>query len=88
MNLHIIQKQVDALDLCLSYTHEHDPLIITSRFLSELIMNPKCIEGRKVFILQNDLEASGLSNRLNHFNIINYPEFIELSLTYNKVVTW
>ncbi|RLV58667.1 hypothetical protein D5018_16220 [Parashewanella curva] len=88
MNLHIIQKQTDALSLCLSYTNQGDPLVITSNHLYHLLRDPLSVSERQVFILDSDLEASGLKTQLKNYEVISYKQFIELSLICNKVVTW
>lgn len=41
-----------------------------------------------IFVLQEDLQARHLENSLVNSKIIDYQEFVELSIFHNKVVSW
>ncbi len=43
----------------------------------------------KIFVLEDDHIARGLQNKLlNNIIIINYPQFVELTIQHNKIISW
>jgi tRNA 2-thiouridine synthesizing protein B len=46
-------------------------------------------EGVRLYVLQEDLAARGISDRIcPDFNRIDYREFVALTLQYSKLVNW
>ncbi len=46
-------------------------------------------QGVKLYALLGDVKARGISARLNPaFTLIDYPEFVHLSASYQRVQSW
>ncbi|SDK37637.1 tRNA 2-thiouridine synthesizing protein B [Ferrimonas sediminum] len=46
-------------------------------------------EARPCYVLKEDLQARGLLNRiLAPITVIDYPQFVDLTLQYDKVQAW
>jgi tRNA 2-thiouridine synthesizing protein B len=41
-----------------------------------------------VYVLKEDAQARGVAVESDNIQLINYAEFVELSLEYEKVMSW
>lgn len=89
--LHII-KSVAALDDAMAlYSEQDDVLLIEDAVYAA---NPQHkafskVKGPSMFALQSDIEARGMSNRINpSIEVIGYAGFVELTAKQAKSLTW
>ncbi|QDE31072.1 sulfurtransferase complex subunit TusB [Shewanella polaris] len=102
MILHHIQTSAmtdDALTTCLRYIHPTDSVLLSSDAVNCLLQThwQQALADVKLFVLQDDVIARGLMDRLmitfannttSSFDIIDYSQFVEQSLLHDKVITW
>ncbi|MCL1076866.1 sulfurtransferase complex subunit TusB [Parashewanella spongiae] len=93
MDIHFIQtslNQDNALELCLKYKNDDDLIILAGSAVSGLLQKQwqRKLLNIDVKILSDDIMAQGLAEKLKHFDAINYQQFIEQTLKYNKVISW
>ncbi len=93
MDIHFIQSalnQDNALELCLKYKNDNDLIILADSAISGLLQKKWQIKlmGVNLKILSEDTESQGLIEKLKHFESVNYKQFIEHTLKYNKVMSW
>ncbi|WP_350433167.1 sulfurtransferase complex subunit TusB [Shewanella sp. H8] len=102
MILHHIQTSAmtdDALTTCLRYMHPTDSVLLSSDAVNCLLQTQwqQALTDVKLFVLQDDVVARGLVDRLmiifannttSSFDIIDYSQFVEQSLLHDKVITW
>ncbi|WP_435807354.1 sulfurtransferase complex subunit TusB [Shewanella psychromarinicola] len=101
MILHHIQTSTmsdDALNTCLRYIHPTDSILLSSDAVNCLLQTQwqQRLANIKLFVLQDDVVARGLFERLmmlanktaSSFDIIDYSQFVEQSLLHDKVITW
>lgn len=80
-----------ALDHCLQRIHATDGLLLTQDAVyglmdKELSTNLQQLEA--VFVLKEDAEARGIEIEPSTIQLINYEQFVELCLKYEKVISW
>lgn len=97
MILHIIRQSSTAhqgLHQCLKYKQAGDGIL----FISDGVLN-LCLQqnipllntaelSNKLFVLDSDLTARNLSIHELDVKQISYQEFVELTLQYEKTLTW
>ncbi|MGB0894348.1 MAG: DsrH/TusB family sulfur metabolism protein [Parashewanella sp.] len=101
MDIHFIQtsqSKDNALQLCLRYINDNDLIILAGSALHCLQKGfpvdtwkfGNDIDFRKlnIKVLAEDAKSIAVSIRSFPFEQISYAEFIELSLTYKKVISW
>ena len=96
MILHTINKNNGALHRCLSLISDEDAvLLIEDGVYAALIskenqavwdnLSPEV----KKYAMVNDLAMRGISDRvLPFFERVDWPDFVSLSLEYEKVISW
>lgn len=80
-----------ALHHCLQRMHEKDGLLLTQDSVYTVMhqtLYTKLTELDSVFVLKEDAEARGVQVKSDHIQLISYAEFVELSLKYEKVMSW
>lgn len=80
-----------ALHHCLQRMHEKDGLLLTQDSVYTVMhqtLYSKLTELHSVFVLKEDAEARGVQVKSEHIQLISYAEFVELSLKYEKVMSW
>ncbi|GGI75842.1 sulfurtransferase TusB [Shewanella hanedai] len=93
MILHHIQTspaQDNALATCLRYIDKQDTVLLSGNAVNALLLNTWQHElaQRRIFILEEDVKARGLTERLSQFNFINYEQFVQETLHHDKVISW
>jgi tRNA 2-thiouridine synthesizing protein B len=89
----------DALSTCLRYIHPSDSILLSSDAVNCLLQTlwQQRLANISLFVLQDDVVARGLAERLmmmlvnntvSSFEIIDYSQFVEQSLLHDKVITW
>jgi sulfur relay protein TusB/DsrH len=51
-------------------------------------LHAKLAELHSVYVLKDDIEARAVVLENNNIQIITYAEFVELCITYDKVISW
>ena len=93
MNLHHIQtsaKQDNALACCVKYMDKQDSILLSGNGVNSLLL-PEWrarLAGFRVMVLIDDVQARGLSQRLQGYTLIDYDTFVQESLKHDKVITW
>lgn len=80
-----------ALQHCLQRIHNTDGLLLTQDAVYATMhqtLQAKLAEHHCVYVLKDDIEARGVKLENNHIQIITYAEFVELTLKYDKVISW
>jgi tRNA 2-thiouridine synthesizing protein B len=80
-----------SLQHCLHRIDEIDGLLLTQDAVYAVLhqsLNSKLAELDSVFVLKEDAEARGVHVKSNHIQLISYAEFVDLSLKYEKVMSW
>jgi len=93
MNLHHIQtsiKQDNALACCIKYMDKQDSILLSGNGVNSLLLPlwREKLAGLRVMVLIDDVEARGLSLRLQDYPLIDYDTFVQESLKHDKVITW
>jgi len=93
MILHHIQTspgQDNALQTCLRYIQAGDTIILSGNGVNALLQTQwqSALSHIKVLLLQDDVQARGLTDMLQRYTFIDYGNFVELSLTHQKVISW
>lgn len=93
MILHHIQSspnQDSALECALRYADMLDTILLSGSCVNALLEQKwkTALLGRKIILLESDVVARGLRQLLNEYPLINHNEFVEQSLTHEKVITW
>ncbi len=96
MILHTINKNNEALERCLSLLSPEDAVLLIEDGVyaaldskeNETVWN-SLSPGIKKYAMVNDLAVRGISDRmLPFFKTIDWPDFVSLSLEYEKVISW
>jgi tRNA 2-thiouridine synthesizing protein B len=80
-----------ALQHCLQRIQTTDALLLTQDAVYAVMdktLNVKFVELHAVFVLKEDAEARGIVIESDKIQLITYTQFVELSLKYDKVVSW
>ncbi len=93
MNLHLIQTSLvrdNALALCLELKSEQDTIILAGEAITGLLKShyQHQLRGHSIKVLFEDASALNIASKLNAYEQISYQEFVELTLTHQKVITW
>lgn len=93
MILHHIQSsatQSPALKLCLRYINTADSILLSSNAVNCLLTKEwqSRLNDYNILVLEDDVIARGLQSRLSEFKMISYADFVALTLTHNKVISW
>lgn len=96
MILHQIQTSAttdNALNCCLRYIGLEDSIILADDAINCLLQLEwqQRLQDIKIYILIEDIEARGLSQRLPksaNISIIDYDQFVLATLQHTKVITW
>ncbi|GIU46812.1 hypothetical protein TUM4438_23710 [Shewanella sairae] len=93
MILHLIQsspEQSSALKTCLRYATENDCILLSGNAVNSLLNKEwvRQLKTHKVVALQEDVHARGLTNLLKDTKLVDYDDFVSLSLKFNKVISW
>ena len=98
MNLHKITSSPFThltLQHCLQRIQATEGLLLTQDAVYAVMdkaLNSKLIEllslSVSVYVLKEDAEARGLVIESDKIQLVTYAQFVELSLEYDKVVSW
>lgn len=80
-----------ALEHCLQRMHSSDGLLLNQDGVYGVMhptMGSKLAQLPCVYVLKEDIQARGVQIVSNNIKIISYAEFVELSLEYEKVMSW
>ncbi|WP_394132973.1 sulfurtransferase complex subunit TusB [Shewanella maritima] len=98
MNLHHFQTSVfsdNALSLYLQYSRPSDTILLAGDAVNAIMSSQwrAKLAGKNVRVLTSDLQARGLNDKLAaitdlSIQVIDYNEFVQLTLTHDKVITW
>ncbi|MBM7074519.1 sulfurtransferase complex subunit TusB [Shewanella sp. 202IG2-18] len=93
MNLHLIQTSLvrdNALALCLEYKSDDDTIVLAGEAITGLLKQDyeHVLKEHSIKVLLEDAESLNLSSKIQHFEKISYEQFVELTVTHKKVITW
>ncbi|WP_296060053.1 sulfurtransferase complex subunit TusB [uncultured Amphritea sp.] len=96
MTLHLINKtpsESSALSSSLSAVSEGDALLLIENGVYAAMPGYAELFTRlpgsvQCYLLENDVQARGLTDLNQEFRHIDYDGFVELSCRYSKVVSW
>ncbi|NMH63969.1 sulfurtransferase complex subunit TusB [Shewanella salipaludis] len=93
MILHHIQTSPNndsALKLCLRYARKEDTILLAGNGVTALLQRQwaMALSPFKLMLLQQDVQARGLGELLKDFTQIDYADFVDLSLSHTKVISW
>ncbi|MDE1165262.1 MAG: sulfurtransferase complex subunit TusB [Pseudomonas sp.] len=89
--LHVLSHSPFAdnrLASCLRLLGDNDAILLTGDAVYALLPGTaprQQLEGKKVFALDEDLQARAIDTDVPH---VDYPGFVQLTLDYDKVNTW
>ncbi|MDF0535988.1 sulfurtransferase complex subunit TusB [Shewanella yunxiaonensis] len=91
--LHHITKspnESNALACALHFAKDQDSLVLAGNAI-EAMLQPQWIAALKicnVFLMRPDVDARGLAKCFANYQQIEYKDFIALTLTHAKVISW
>ncbi|QDF67073.1 sulfurtransferase complex subunit TusB [Shewanella sp. SNU WT4] len=93
MILHHIQTSPatdNALKSCLRYLKKGDAVLLSASAVNALLLRQyvMALSPFKIYVLEDDVIARGLSHRLDKYEHINYQTMVDLVLQHQKVITW
>ncbi|MBW8185457.1 sulfurtransferase complex subunit TusB [Shewanella nanhaiensis] len=93
MILHKIQTspaQDNALSTCLRYIDKQDTLLLSGNAVNALLLTcwQEKLSHITVLVLEEDIIARGLDERLNQYASISYEQFVQETLRHEKVISW
>ena len=80
-----------ALHQCLQRIQVTDGVLLIQDAVYGLMdkeLNTKLQQLEAVYVLIEDAEARGIELETSRIQLINYEQFVELSLKYEKVISW
>ncbi len=80
-----------ALQHCLQRMHDTDGLLLTQDAVYAVMhqtLYSKLVELHSMYVLKEDAEARGVQVKSDNIQLIGYAELVELSLKYDKVMSW
>ncbi len=93
MILHHVQhspNQDNALECVLRYADKHDTILLSGNGVNALLEQKwkAALSDKQILLLESDIIARGLSHILDEYRTINHDEFVQQTLTHEKVITW
>lgn len=98
--LHTVNKSPfshTTLASCMAVCSTADAIVLLEDGVIGAMANSPCAEaldtlaeqGVKIYALLGDVQARGLTTRLSgRITPIDYPEFVQLSTSYQRVLSW
>lgn len=87
-SLYII-NQPQKFDEAQPYFAEHDGIVLIEDAVVLATRETKQPHGLKQYVLEEDLIARGLHKKAaSDWKVVDYPQFVELTLQYDKSVSW
>ncbi len=93
MNLHLIQTSLvrdNALALCLVYKLSGDTIVLAGEAIVGLLKQDyqHLLKNHSIKVLLDDATSLNIATKINNFDKISYEDFVELTITHKKVITW
>ncbi|GGD78102.1 sulfurtransferase complex subunit TusB [Lacimicrobium alkaliphilum] len=90
MILHILTESpgTDTFRQCFASISQGDGLLLIQNGVYMNTEHQMFSPVAKIFALAADRQARGLTDLSPEINLIDYAEFVELTLKYDKTVTW
>lgn len=87
MNKLFILNLPEKLAECISVMSDADAIILIENAV--ICTSKKKLDLQNCYVLEEDLVARGLASSVNDdWKSVNYSEFVKLTLTYDKSVSW
>ena len=87
-SLYIINNP-EKLNQALPFITEYDGILLIEDAVVLSTSNSDSSHCLKQYVLEEDLIARGLKdNTDNHWKLVDYPQFVELTLAFDKSITW
>ena len=81
-----------ALQRCLRRISDQDAILLLQDAVYAAFSDNEVTEALRalpqVYLLKDDVDARGITNRLYNAKLVGYPEFVQLCAQYNKVISW
>ncbi|MDB2387356.1 sulfurtransferase complex subunit TusB [Shewanella sp.] len=79
-----------ALSTCLRYIAPTDSVLLSGNAVNCLLTTQwqQALAAHNVMLLRDDVVARGLTTRLSQAKLIDMSEFVALTLTHSKVISW
>ncbi len=85
---HVLQ----ALANCLSVCKETDGILLTEdsvyAAINDIQFNSMLAITDKLYLLESDAKARGLHTLPDKVQVIDYPQMVDLTLQYDKTISW
>lgn len=95
MILHLVKQSPYAsysLQQCCQKLADDDGLLLMQDAVLALTMDNPCLASlatrQALFALSADCLARGLKSHTSPCTLLDYPDFVELTLKYDKVISW
>lgn len=93
MILHHIQTSPgndNALQTALRYAGKADSFMLSGNAVNAVLKRQwsMALSPFKVYLLKDDVDARGLQLHTNGYKLVDYDEFVGLTLSHNKMITW
>ncbi|ACV26990.1 sulfurtransferase complex subunit TusB [Kangiella koreensis] len=88
-SLYII-NQPQKLNQALPFISEHDGILLIEDAVVVATYNSVQVNHQTLYVLVEDLIARGLKDKAGaeQWTLVDYPQFVELTLQYDKSVSW
>lgn len=93
--LHIINNTGSALDSCLRLIQKNSAILLIEDGVLAVIKNSESSEklippiaNQKVYVLEPDLKARGITQIIDGVEKVDYDNFVKLTVEYNGVQSW
>ena len=89
--LHLIQKspfQSQCLKDCLNIAAPDDAFLLMQDGVYAIQKADFIEQHENIYALESDLKARGLTNKHSNVSSITYADFVALTETHNKVLSW
>lgn len=87
-SLYII-NQPTKLNQALSYMAEQDAVLLIEDAVILTTSEQAELPDLKLYVLEEDLIARGLQEQIvDGWQLVDYPQFVELTLSFDKSVSW
>ncbi len=93
MILHHIQTSPgndNGLHTALRYAGKADSFLLSGNGVNAVLKRQwsMALSPFKVYLLKDDVEARGLQMQTSGYPLVSYDEFVALTLSHNKVISW